>query len=164
MALAKRPRLLLLDEPVSSLDPLARREFMQTLMGAVVEDGLTVVLSSHVIAELERVCDHLALLTAGHIQLAGEVDDLLASHRLLTGPRGDPAAVGELPGVLRVSHGDRQTTLLVRAAAAPPHPPVHPNWQSHPISLEDLVLAYLQLPSEAAPAPNARPERVEVVR
>jgi ABC-2 type transport system ATP-binding protein len=164
MALAKRPRLLLLDEPVASLDPLARREFMQTLMGATVEDGLTVVLSSHVVAELERVCDHLVLLTAGHIQLAGEVDELLASHRLLTGPRGDPAAVGHIPGVLRVSHGDRQTTLLVRAAAAPPRPPVHPNWQAHPVTLEDLVLAYLQLPSEAAPAPNARPEQVEVVR
>jgi ABC-2 type transport system ATP-binding protein len=164
MALAKRPRLLLLDEPVARLDPLARREFMQTLMGAVVEDGLTVVLSSHVVAELERVCDHLVLLAAGRVRLAGEVDELLASHRLLTGPRSDPAAVGQIPGVLRVSHGDRQTTLLVGGAADQQRPAVHPNWQAHPVTLEDLVLAYLQLPSEPAPAPTARAEQLEVMR
>ena len=164
MALAKRPRLLLLDEPVASLDPLARREFMQTLMGAAVEDGLTVVLSSHVVAELERVCDHLVLLTSGRVRLAGEVDELIASHRLLTGPRSDPAAAGRIPGVLRATYGDRQTTLLVRGAAGPERPPVHPNWQSHPVTLEDLVLAYLQLPSEPATDPSARPEQVEVVR
>src|SRR6266700_2153798 len=146
MALAKRPRLLLLDEPVASLDPLARREFMQTLMGAAVEDGLTVVLSS------------------ARVRLAGEVDELIASHRLLTGPRSDPAAAGRIPGVLRATHGDRQTTLLVRGAAGPERPPVHPNWQSHPVTLEDLVLAYLQLPSEPATDPSARPEQVEVVR
>src|SRR5262245_50620581 len=130
MALAKRPRLLLLDEPVSSLDPLARREFMQTLMGAVVEDGLTVVLSSHVVAELERVCDHLVVLAAGRIQLAGDIDELLASHRLLTGPRADAKVLRQVPGVLRTSHGDRQTSLLVRSS--PDRPPVHPNWQAHP--------------------------------
>jgi ABC-2 type transport system ATP-binding protein len=168
MALAKRPRLLLLDEPVASLDPLARREFMQTLIGAAVEDGLTVVLSSHVVAELERVCDHLVLLVGGRVRLAGEVDELVASHRLLTGPRSDPDAVSQIPGVLRVTHADRQTTLLVRGAAAagPERPAVHPNWQSHPVTLEDLVLAYLQLPSELAVAPDGRAgaERVEVVR
>jgi len=164
LALAKRPRLLLLDEPLASLDPLARREFMQALMGAAAEDGLTVVLSSHVVAELERVCDHLVLLTSGRVRLAGEVDELIASHRLLTGPRSDPAAAGQIPGVLRASHGDRQTTLLVRGDAGPERPAVHPNWQSHPVTLEDLVLAYLQLRSEAAAAPNPPAEPVEVVR
>jgi len=164
MTLAKRPRLLLLDEPVASLDPLARREFMQVLMGAAVEDGLTVVLSSHVVAELERVCDHLVLLSAGRVQLAGEVDELLAGHRLLTGPRSDAMTTQQIPGVLRASHGDRQTTLLVRTAAGPGRPPVHPNWQSHPVTLEDLVLAYLQLPNGPAPDPGARPDQMEVVR
>jgi ABC-2 type transport system ATP-binding protein len=168
MALAKRPQLLLLDEPVASLDPLARREFMQTLMGAVVEDGLTVILSSHVVAELERVCDHLVVLAAGRIQLTGDIDQLLASHRLLVGPRADGQALSHLPaaGVLRVHHGDRQTSLLVRTS--PDHPPVHPNWQAHPVTVEDLVLAYLQLPSQPAPNPNpnANPDTdpVEVVR
>jgi ABC-2 type transport system ATP-binding protein len=84
MALAKRPELLFLDEPVAALDPLARREFLQGLMEAVVEDGLTVVLSSHIVAELERVCDFLVILAAGGVQLAGGIEEILASHRLLT--------------------------------------------------------------------------------
>src|SRR5205085_6599575 len=87
VALAKRPQLLLLDEPVASLDPLARREFLTALMDAVAEDGLSVVLSSHLIADLERACDYLVLLLSAEVRLAGDIDDLLASHRLLIGPR-----------------------------------------------------------------------------
>ena len=94
MAIAKRPELLLLDEPVASLDPLARREFLQALMEVVAEHGVSVVLSSHLVADLERVCDYLVVLAASRVQLAGEVDELLASHHRLSGPRRDP---GTLP-------------------------------------------------------------------
>jgi ABC-2 type transport system ATP-binding protein len=83
MALAKRPRLLLLDEPVASLDPLARREFLQTLMGSVAETGTTVLLSSHLLADLERVCDYMIVLHAARVQLVGTVEDLIAEHRQL---------------------------------------------------------------------------------
>jgi ABC-2 type transport system ATP-binding protein len=144
MALAKRPQLLLLDEPVASLDPLARREFMQALMGAVAEDGVTVLLSSHVVAELERVCDYLVVLAYGHVQLVGDVDELLAMHRVLVGPRADERAIRQIPGLLQVRHGDRQTSLLVRSDAG--GTTIHPAWQAHAVTVEDLVLAYLQLP------------------
>jgi ABC-2 type transport system ATP-binding protein len=139
LALAKRPRLLVLDEPVATLDPLARREFMRSLVDAVAERDLTVLISSHVVAELERVCDHLVLLHRGRVRLAGDVDDLLAEHRLLTGPRSDGAV--ELEGVIAAVHGGRHSNVLVRqpADAVP-----HPLWESRPVSLEDLVLAYLE--------------------
>ncbi len=149
MAFAKRPRLLLLDEPLASLDPLARREFLQALMEGVAEGGLTVVLSSHLIADLERVCDHLIVLSAAHTQVAGDIDDLLASHRVLLGPRRDN---GHLPGfVVQESHTDRQSTLFVRLDG-----PVHdPAWSAQEVTLEDLVLAYLGRPNASAlPAPR----------
>jgi ABC-2 type transport system ATP-binding protein len=139
LALAKRPRLLLLDEPVAALDPLARREFMQALMGAVAESEATVLFSSHLLAELERTCDHLIVLQTAHVQLAGPVDELLDGHRLLVGPRdaGTPAGVEK---VVRAAHTDRQSTLLVRSRALPA---LEPEWTEHEVSLEDLVLAYL---------------------
>jgi ABC-2 type transport system ATP-binding protein len=142
LALAKRPDLLILDEPLSSLDPLARREFQQILMGAVAEDGMTVLFSSHVVHELERVCDHLVVLNHGRVALAGDIDTLLAEHRLLIGPRvaADPDRSGT---VIEAVHSDRHTTLLVRDGAAP----VMPGWQAQPVGLEDLVLAYLRRPA-----------------
>jgi ABC-2 type transport system ATP-binding protein len=139
LALAKRPELLLLDEPVASLDPLARREFLTTLMEAVSEGGLTVVLSSHIVADLERVCDHLVILSQSRTQLAGPIDELVAAHRLLTGPRSDPATVARVHQVIRESHTERQTTLLVRANGH-----VYDScWEIHPVDLEEIVLAYL---------------------
>ena len=98
--MAKRPELLLLDEPVASLDPLARREFLQALMEVVAEHGVSVVLSSHLVADLERVCDYLIVLVASRVQLAGELGDLLGSHHRLSGPRRDP---GSLPAGQRSS-------------------------------------------------------------
>ena len=89
LALARRPRLLVLDEPMAMLDPLARHDFMATVMTAVADDGVSVVLSSHVLAELERVADYLILMSRGSVQVAGEVDDLLACHRVLTGPAAE---------------------------------------------------------------------------
>ncbi len=139
LALAKEPRLLLLDEPDASLDPLARREFLNAVMEAVVDDGITVVLSSHIVAELERVCDRLVTLAQGAMQLNGWTADILASHRLLTGPRGDAANVARVHDVIRESHTERQTTLLVRANGH-----VYDScWEQHEVDLEEIVLAYL---------------------
>ncbi|MEI5520914.1 ABC transporter ATP-binding protein [Streptomyces brasiliscabiei] len=140
LALAKQPRLLVLDEPVASLDPLARREFMKTLVTAVAETEMTVLLSSHVVTELERVCDYLVLLHGGQVRLVGDIDDLLAGHRVLTGPRITDAA---LDGLVTATHGDRNSHLLVRRPATAP---THPRWEAHPVNLEDLVLAYLDSP------------------
>jgi ABC-2 type transport system ATP-binding protein len=139
LALAKRPELLLLDEPVASLDPLARREFLQSVMEVVAETGMAVILSSHIIADLERVCDHLVILSHGRVQLFGPIEELVASHRLLTGPRTDPAAVGRMHNVIRESHTERQTTLLVRANGHV----YDASWELHEIDLEEIVLAYL---------------------
>lgn len=137
LALAKRPALLILDEPAAGLDPLARHAFLQTLMAAVAEDSLTVLLSSHIIAELEQVCDYLILLAGGQIQVAGEIDDLLTAHRLLTGP--SDRLVDTSPNVVQVTRGDRHSTAIVRTDGSP----VLTGWESHPIGLEELVLAYL---------------------
>jgi ABC-2 type transport system ATP-binding protein len=114
LALAKRPRLLLLDEPVASLDPLARREFLQALMGSVAESGTTVLLSSHLLADLERVCDYLVVLHAARVQLVGDAEELVAAHRQLVGPRTDRDAIARVAAVVRASHTDRQSTLLAR--------------------------------------------------
>ena len=139
LALAKRPELLLLDEPVASLDPLARREFMQSVLEAVAERELTVLLSSHILADLERVCDHLVILAAGRTQLAGAIDEIVASHRLLTGPRDEAQDVARLHEVVRASHVERQTTLLVRANGHV----YDARWTVHELDLEEIVLGYL---------------------
>ncbi len=139
LALAKRPELLLLDEPVASLDPLARREFLQSVLEAVAERGMTVVLSSHIVAELERVCDHLVILAVGRTQLVGPIDEIVASHRLLTGPRDAAEDVARLHDVVRTSHTERQTTLLVRADGHV----YDSRWTVHELDLEEIVLAYL---------------------
>ena len=139
LALAKRPRLLLLDEPVASLDPLARREFLQALMGSVAESGTTVLLSSHLVADLERVCDYLIVLHAARVQLVGGVDDLVAAHRQLVGPRHGDGPIPGVAAIIRASHTDRQSTLLVRTDG----PVDDPRWEAREVTLEDMVLAYL---------------------
>lgn len=140
LAVAKRPELLLLDEPVASLDPLARREFLQTLMEVVANHNVSVVLSSHLLADLERVCDYLVVLVAGRVAVSGDVDELLASHRRLSGPRRDPAAMPGNQTVIEASHIDRQTTMLVRTDG----PVLDPAWTVTPVSLDDLALAYMR--------------------
>ena len=139
LAVAKRPELLVLDEPVASLDPLARREFLQDLMEAVAEQELSVVLSSHLVADLERVCDYLIVLVGSRVRVAGPVDELLAAHHLLTGPRRDPATLPDGLEVISASHTDVQTTLLVRTSG----PVLDPAWTVSQVALEDLVLAYM---------------------
>ncbi len=139
LATAKRPELLILDEPLASLDPLARRVFLQGLMEAVADQGLSVVLSSHLVADLERVCDYLIVLVASRVQVAGEVDRLLATHHLLTGARRQPATLPPGQQVIWASHTDRQTTLIVRADG----PIRDPAWTVSALGLEDLVLTYV---------------------
>ncbi|MFZ0192799.1 MAG: ABC transporter ATP-binding protein [Streptosporangiaceae bacterium] len=146
LALARRPRLLVLDEPVAMLDPVARHDFMAIVLTAAVDDGVSVLLSSHVLTELERVADYLILLSRGRVQMAGEVDDLLASHRVLTGPAGEADRYAERP-VVHVRRAEAQAHLLVRATA---NDPVPPGWEAHPVGLEELALAYLREPGAAA--------------
>jgi ABC-2 type transport system ATP-binding protein len=140
LALAKRPELLLLDEPVAALDPLARREFLQTLMEVVVARNVSVVLSSHLISDLERVCDHLVVLIGGGVALEGDVETLLRSHRRLVGPRKDTTAMPTNQTVVEASHVDKQSTFIVRTDA----PILDPGWTVSPLSLDDLVLAYMR--------------------
>ena len=163
LALARRPRLLVLDEPVAMLDPIARHDFMATVLTATAEDGVSVLLSSHVLAELERVADYLILLSRGRVQVAGEVDDLLASHRVLTGPAGEADRYAERP-VVHVRRAEAQAHLLVRAGADDPVPP---GWEAHPVGLEELALAYLREPGAAAlpgPARGRHAEPSEVAK
>ena len=153
IGIAKRPELLLLDEPVAALDPLARREFLQDLMEAVAESGLSVVMSSHLVNDLERVCDHLVVLVASQVRVMGDVEELLATHHRLSGPRRDVETLPADQHVVSAKHTDRQTTVLVRTEA----PILDPVWTVGRLSLEDLVLEYM---SNAAPARPA----LEVLR
>jgi ABC-2 type transport system ATP-binding protein len=152
LAIAKRPACLILDEPVASLDPLARREFLRSLMEVVAAQGISVVLSSHLIADLERVCDYLVVLVAARVQLAGEVSELLASHHRLCGPRRDASSLPANQEVIEESHTDKQSTFLVRTSD-----PVHdPAWTIRSVTLDDLVIAYMGRP--AAPEHAHRPQ------
>lgn len=139
LALGKRPDLVMLDEPLASLDPLARREFLRVLMDAAAECGLSVLLSSHILSDLERVCDYLIILAEGRVWLDGDIEEIIRLHKRLVGPRRDPAAVGKVHNVVEASHTDRQTTLLVRVNGHL----FDPSWEVQGVTLEDIVLAYL---------------------
>ena len=147
------------------LDPLARHDFMATVMTAVADDGVSVVLSSHVLAELERVADYLVLLSRGSVQVAGEVDDLLATHRVLTGPAPEAERYAR-----QLERRARQPGRITSAPARPlqraPPARCHPGWEAHSVTLEELALAYLREPSAAAlPGPARRQDaELSVVR
>jgi ABC-2 type transport system ATP-binding protein len=147
VALGKRPDLLLLDEPLANLDPLARHDLMRALMAAVAETGLTVVLSSHIVADLENTCDWLVVLNRGRVQVAGDLEDLLSTHLVLTGPTelADRLPTGHT--VIEDSRTDRQATLMVRTTGTTA---IDPKWTRRPAGLEELVLAYLRRPDVAA--------------
>jgi ABC-2 type transport system ATP-binding protein len=149
LAVAKRPQLLLLDEPVASLDPLARREFLRHLTEAAAEHQLSVVMSSHLVADLEHVCDYLIVLVASKVRLAGDVRQLLGSHQQLTGPASQPASFPAGQEVILASHDSAGTTLLVRAG----QPVTDPAWSASPPGLEDLVLAYMSQAAAGSPRP-----------
>jgi len=141
LTLAKRPRLLLLDEPFAALDPLARRNFLATLTAAMAEaeGDLTVVLSSHLVTDLERVCDHIILLAGSRVQLCGDIDALLAEHKVLVGPRKDTAPIERTHTVVHTVATARQSTLFVHLNG----PLIDPAYQAEDVTLEELVLAYL---------------------
>ncbi|WP_181796706.1 ABC transporter ATP-binding protein [Streptomyces sp. WELS2] len=151
LALGKRPELLLLDEPMADLDPLARHELMGTLMAQAARYGTTIVMSSHVVAELEDSCDHLLLVGSGRIRLAGDIDDLLAAH-LRISAAADPAALdGHTVVESRVT--GRQLSALIRPAR-----PVPGDWRTAAPSLEELVLAHLRNPGAPALTPAENQE------
>jgi ABC-2 type transport system ATP-binding protein len=162
IALARRPDLLVLDEPLAMLDPVARDDFMASVQKAVAEHDISVVLSSHVLAELERMADYLIVLSRGQVRVAGDVRDLLAGHRMLTGPAAEAA---EMPGSMQVVQrrlAGPQSHLLVRTTT--PAEPGPAGWQSRSVGLEELVLAYLResgteaMPGLAEAQANTRTE------
>jgi ABC-2 type transport system ATP-binding protein len=150
LALGKRPELLVLDEPVANLDPLARREFLQMLMAEVAEGGVSVVLSSHLIGDLERVCDYLILLSAGRVLLVGDTEELLATHRMFVGPRERAESLAHVHPVISASYTDRQATLLVRLNGRSLQDSA---WRVRPVTLEEMVLGYMT--SHLDPPPGA---------
>ncbi|MGH7686679.1 MAG: ABC transporter ATP-binding protein [Candidatus Dormibacteria bacterium] len=150
VAVAKRPEILFLDEPVARLDPLARREFLESLMEIVADGEVTVMLSSHLIADLERVSDHLVLLSSGHVLVAGETERLLSQHCVLSGPRHLVEAAARTLDVVDGRSAERLTTMLVRGEV----PFMHPDITVSDVDLEELVLGYLR----ARQAPQASPE------
>jgi ABC-2 type transport system ATP-binding protein len=128
LALAKKPKLLMLDEPVAALDPLARHDFLR------------VVMSSHLLADLERVSDHVIVLAAGKTQLCDDIENVLGSHKLLVGPREHAKDLGEGINVIHETHSAKQSTLLIRlgkGASVPAH------WQKHEPNVEEIILAYM---------------------
>ena len=140
VAVAKRPELLVLDEPVASLDPLARRAFLRHLMESVAEYETSVILSSHLVSDLERVCDYIVVLVASRVQLSGETDQLLAEHYRLICSRRTQAELPEDFDVILAEHTERQSTFIVRCD----HEPPIGNWSAEHLELEDLVLSYME--------------------
>ncbi|QHA03039.1 ATP-binding cassette domain-containing protein [Streptomyces broussonetiae] len=159
LALAKRPELLVLDEPLAALDPVARHDFMAALMTAVSQDGISVVFSSHVVSELERVCDYVVVVHGGRIQVCGEVEDLVAEHCVLTGPAEQAETVVQRFPVVQDRRAAAQAHLLARAPASSAAPA---GWQRHPVGLEELLLAYMREPS-ASVLPGPQPLHGEQV-
>jgi ABC-2 type transport system ATP-binding protein len=139
LALAKRPRVLLLDEPLAALDPLARREFLTSLAEVTVEGDVTVVLSSHLVHDLERVCNHIMLLSSSRVRLCGDIDDALATHRMLLGPRRSTAELERAFTVVRATQTERQSRVLARLEG----PVLDPAWEVTEVGLEDIILAYM---------------------
>jgi ABC-2 type transport system ATP-binding protein len=151
LTLAKRPRLLLLDEPLAALDPLARRTFLGTLTEAAAGSDLTIVLSSHLIADIERVCDHLILLASSRVQLCGDIETVLAEHRVLVGPRKDTTAIARTHTIVQEDTTPRQTTLLVKLNG----PVIDPAWAVEEPNLEEIVLGYMSQDTAQGAGPEA---------
>jgi ABC-2 type transport system ATP-binding protein len=164
LALARHPRLLILDEPLAALDPLARQDFMATVMTSMTDDGVSVMLSSHAIAELERMADYLVVLGGGELRIAGETDELLAEHRVLTGPAAHADRIAARLSPIQDRRAGAQAHLLVRNGGSAGEEAVPPGWEAHPVSLEEVILAYLRPAAGGSPAPGPRVQLTEVTR
>ncbi|MEU3648385.1 ABC transporter ATP-binding protein [Lentzea sp. NPDC034063] len=147
VALGRLPRLLLLDEPLSDLDPLARDETLRIVMTEVAERGTTVVMSSHLLTDLREVCDHILLVDEGRVQVDGDIEEVLARHRILVGPAADESAVDGSP--VSATRTGRQSTLLLRDAGPAPQ-----GWAAAEPDLESLVMGYLRASRERRSAPG----------
>jgi ABC-2 type transport system ATP-binding protein len=150
LATAKLPTVLLLDEPVASLDPLARREFLQTLMEMFSDSPMSIVLSSHNIEDVDRICDYLVVLIDSRVQLCGETSDILQMHTRLSGPRCDTSTLHSAHEVIEETHTDRQTTVIVRTTERV----LDPRWIATPVTLEDVALAYMKRAASNRPSRN----------
>jgi ABC-2 type transport system ATP-binding protein len=159
LALAREPRLLILDEPLAALDPLARQDFMATVMTAMTDEGVSVLLSSHAISDLERFADFLVILSRGAVAVWGETDDLIADHRVLTGPAEEADRIAQILTVVQDKRAAAQAHLLVRTDDPDDPDPVPPGWEAHPVTVEELVIAYLR-----AHRTTSSPERSVVFR
>ena len=164
LALARHPRLLILDEPLAALDPLARQDFMATVMTAMTDDGVSVLLSSHAIAELERMADYLVVLGDGELRIVGETEEVLAEHQVLTGPVADADRVAAQFTPIQDKRAGAQAHLLIRNGGLTGTTP--PGWEAHPVSLEEVILAYLRPvgAGSSAQASAFRTELTEVTR
>ncbi|MFF1644805.1 MULTISPECIES: ABC transporter ATP-binding protein [unclassified Streptomyces] len=154
VAAAKRPELLIFDEPAAALDPLARSGFLDSLMESVSELGAGAILSSHALADVERVCDYLVVLAGSRIQLAGDVSELLASHYRIVGARDVVAALPAAVEFVSVDHTPRESTAIVRADDGLPAPG---SWTVDALDLEELVLAYMTRANQTAAQPAPMP-------
>ncbi|TMD60994.1 MAG: ATP-binding cassette domain-containing protein [Chloroflexi bacterium] len=143
LALGKRPELLLLDEPLGGLDPLARRSFLQELMSTAAESGVTVILTSHEIAAIERTCDYLVILGRGRAELAGDIDTVVGSHVAVTAPSRYEEFIRTHSAIVDTERTERQISALVRVSQAVDWPTGN-GLQVRPVNLEELVLAYLR--------------------
>jgi len=139
LAMGKRPRVLLLDEPVAALDPLARREFLGSLAGAVAEQELTVLLSSHLLPDLDRIRDHLIVLSEGRPVVCAAIDELLDTHKQLRAPARGTAAIARQHEIIQETRTPREVSMTLRLRG----PMLDPEWEVEPLGLEEVVLAYL---------------------
>jgi len=147
LALARHPSLLVLDEPLARLDPLARHDFMAQVMASAMEESISVLFSSHVVSELERVADYLIVLGHGHVQLAGDIEEVLADHAVLSGSAEELDRIHAQCTVVHAEVAGRQAQLVVRLGDMGVAPS---GWERATISLEELVLAYLREPEAMA--------------
>jgi len=152
LALGRHPELLVLDEPLARLDPLARHDFMALVLSTVADEGVSVIFSSHVVSELERVADYLILLAHGQLQMAGDIEELLGEHALFSGPADDLERIKEQLNIVHSQVAGRHAQLLVRTqiGTAPPN-----GWERKDVALEELVLDYLREPlAVSLPGPS----------
>jgi ABC-2 type transport system ATP-binding protein len=151
VALGKRPELLLLDEPAANLDPLARVDLLEELMSTVADGGVTVVMSANVLADIESVCEHVVMLVDGRVQIDGDIDDLIAQHTVILGPR-QPDPIDPSWRVIEARLAERQGTWIVRRNGRPITIAPTEGVVTREPTLEEIVVAYLRTSRAGAPS------------